>query len=105
METRLTLGKNERLKKRKVIEEVFNSGESFSIYPLRVLYLISRDSTIDNDTPGSGERVPEPILQFGVAVSKKNFKKAVDRNRIKRLIREAYRLQKPELLHAVKQQI
>ena len=43
----------------------------------------------------------ESNLQFGVGVSKKYFKKAVDRNRIKRLIREAYRLQKGELLKAV----
>ena len=103
METRLTLGKNERLKKRKVIEEIFKEGESFSVYPFRVFYLIRHDSDIDDGTPDCKERISEPILQFGVAVSKKNFKRAVDRNRIKRLIREAYRLQQVELLYAVQQ--
>ena len=103
METRLTLGKNERLKKRKVIEEIFKEGESFSVYPFLIYYLIRHDSDIDDSTPDWKERISEPKLQFGVAVSKKNFKKAVDRNRIKRLIREAYRLQQVELLYAVRQ--
>src|SRR6478609_2995237 len=101
MESRLTLGRNERLKKRKVIEEIFKSGEAFSVYPFRVYYLIRHDSDIDDGAPDWNERINEPILQFGVAVSKKNFKKAVDRNRIKRLIREAYRLQQVELRAAV----
>jgi len=103
MESRLTLGRNERLKKRKVIEEIFKSGEAFSVYPFRVYYLIRHDSDIDDGAPDWNERINEPILQFGVAVSKKNFKKAVDRNRIKRLIREAYRLQQVELRAAVHQ--
>ena len=49
-------------------------------------------------------RVPAAMgpLQFGAGVSAKNFKRAVDRNRIKRLIREAYRLQKIELHEKLK---
>lgn len=86
-----TLGKSERLKKRKYIEELFNSGESFSVYPFRIYYLLRHDSDIDDETPDRSRRVQEPILQFGVGVSKKNFKKSVHRNRIKRLIREVYR--------------
>lgn len=39
----------------------------------------------------------EPFLQAGFGVSVKNFKKAVDRNRVKRLMKEAYRVQKTEL--------
>ncbi len=100
---RYTLGKKERLKKRKYIEELFNSGESFSIYPLRIYFSLKHDSDIDDGTPGWSERIQEPILQFGVGASKKNFKKAVDRNRIKRLIREAYRLQNLGLSAAVHQ--
>src|SRR5690349_2938389 len=47
--------------------------------------------------PKSPTRSSQPALQFGVGVSAKHFKKAVQRNTIKRLIREAYRLQKRKL--------
>ena len=50
----------------------------------------------------SAARISRDPVQFGVGASGKNFKKAVDRNRIKRLIREAYRLQKQELQKLVK---
>lgn len=50
-----------------------------------------------------GEGEPESPLQFGVGVSKRYFKRAVDRNRIKRLVREAYRTQKLPLKAAVEQ--
>ncbi len=87
---RYTLGKNERLKSRKVIEQLFKVGKSFSVFPFRVIYMLSttddRPQTTDNS-----------LLQAGFSVSSRNFKKAVDRNRIKRLMREAYRLQKNEL--------
>lgn len=73
----LTLKKKERLKSRKAIDALFQSGNSFSLFPFRVVYLFT--------TTG---------VQVGVGASKKNFKKAVDRNRVKRLTREAYRLQK-----------
>jgi ribonuclease P protein component len=82
-----TLGKNERLKSRKQIELLFSEGKKFVVAPFRVFYLV-RNSPIS--------------LQFGVGVSSKNFKKAVDRNRIKRLTKEAYRLQKNDLKEKVK---
>ena len=91
-----TLGKLERVKKRKVIEEIFDSGESFLISPFKVFY-ISKSVSIQERIIGHEKREVDSSLQFGVAVSKKNFKKAVDRNRIKRLVREAYRTQKGEL--------
>ena len=77
---RYTLGKNERLKKRKVIEQLFKQGNSFSVFPFRVLWLYQLQ-----------QNVP---LQAGFTVSSKNFKKAVDRNLIRRLMKEAYRLHK-----------
>jgi ribonuclease P protein component len=86
---RYTLGKAERLKSRKAIEDLFSSGESFSLHPFRV-YFLKRN--FEHCTE-KNEKHPH-ALQFGVGVSKKNFKKAVDRNRLKRLTREAYRLQK-----------
>lgn len=83
MAKEFTLGKEERLKSQKQTELLFSEGEKFTITPFRIYY------TIVN--PG------KTSIQFGVGVSKKNFKKAVDRNRIKRLVREAYRLQKSGL--------
>ena len=77
---RLTFKKEEKLKSRKLIEQLFMSGKTFSIFPFRIIYILS-------DT----ERY---VLQSGFGVSAKKFKKAVDRNRVKRLMREVYRLQK-----------
>jgi ribonuclease P protein component len=88
-----TLHKSERLKKRKIIEHLFNEGSSFSIYPFRVFYFLNKTLSEGNQP-----------LQFGTGASKRNFKKAVDRNRIKRLIREAYRTQKLPLQQLVTEQ-
>jgi ribonuclease P protein component len=78
-----TLGKNERLKQRKFIEQLFKEGKSFSVFPFRIYYLFL-------------EELSSP-LQAGFSASTRNFKKAVDRNRIKRITKEAYRLQKNKL--------
>jgi ribonuclease P protein component len=83
MAKRFGLGRKEKLKSRKQVEELFTSGKSFPVFPLRVIYRFLSSQ--------QGE------LQIGVSASKRNFKKAVDRNRLKRLMREAYRLQKHEL--------
>lgn len=79
-----TLPKQERLASRSCIEDLFSNGESFSIYPFRILYCFS---------PGES-----PGVRILFSVPKKKFKKAVERNRIKRLCRESYRIQKHELL-------
>lgn len=79
-----TFGKQERLHSKKQIDRLFKEGGSFFKYPFRVYFL--------------KEKIKEPVLpQVLIAVSKKNFRKAVDRNKIKRRIREAYRKNKKPL--------
>ncbi len=75
--------KEERLKSRKTIDKLFKSGQSFGQFPLRVVWM-------ELENP-----MGESPVQFALTVPKKKFKRASDRNRIRRLIREAYRLQKP----------
>ena len=77
--------KAEKLKSKKIIDLLFSEGKSVSKYPLRLVY-IKHD--FEEDIP----------LKIGVSVSKKYFKKAVDRNYYKRLLRECYRLNKQLLV-------
>ncbi len=76
-----TFKKSEKLKSKKLIEQLFLEGHSVSAFPLRLIYL----QTFLKDGAN---------IKIGVSVSKQIFKKAVDRNRIKRLLREIYRLNK-----------
>lgn len=80
-----TYPKNEKLKSKKLIDLLFSEGKSVSKYPLRLVYV---PFELENNEK----------LKFGVSVSKKHFKKAVDRNYYKRLLRECYRLNKHLLL-------
>ena len=81
-----TLHKVERLDKKKIIEKMFAGGSrSFSVFPLSVVYLPVEELEADAS-----------IL---ISVSKRRFKRAVKRNRVKRQIREAYRVNKHELLN------
>lgn len=85
-----TLTKQERLKSRKTIARLFKEGKSFVAYPLRVIWLVTEGEKV-----GEGER--EFTAQLAISVPKRAFKTAVARNRLKRQIREAYRLHKQEL--------
>lgn len=78
----LSFGKKEKLCSLKMIQKLFSEGKSFVKYPLRISQIT---------TPA----LPEPVCcQVLVSVSKKKFKRANKRNRIKRQIRESYRLNK-----------
>lgn len=83
---RFTLGKEKKLKSRKSIELLFKKRQQVRKGALKVIYL--------------KEKGQQPH-QIGVSVSKRFFKKAPDRNRIKRLIKEAYRLQQHDISCAI----
>ena len=81
-----TFKKEERLCSKKLLDKLFHNGSSFLVYPFRIVSL------------------PEALIvnfpaQVVIAVSKRKFKRAVDRNLIKRRVREAYRLNKAEFLY------
>lgn len=76
--------KEERLNKERWIKELFERGSSFHLYPFRVLFLPHPDPKW-------------PATQALISIPVRNFKKAVDRNTLKRRIREGYRLNKHTL--------
>ena len=76
--------KKEKLKSSKLLETLFTKGRSLNAFPVKVFYM---PLTTTDELP----------IKAGVGVSARNFKKAVDRNRIKRLLRECYRLNKLSL--------
>ncbi|WP_320054848.1 ribonuclease P protein component [uncultured Acetobacteroides sp.] len=76
--------KTERLCSKKDFEQLFTGSNSFFVYPFKVVY-----RTVDYSE--------KEYLKIGISVSKRNFKRAVKRNYIKRRIREAFRLNKGQL--------
>ncbi len=95
MNPKATLNYRQRLKSRGLIEAVFKKGTAFNVFPFRVVVLFT---ALDMEASNA------PFLQAGFSVSAKKFKKAVDRNRIKRLTKEAYRIQKHLLEQQLQQQ-
>ena len=89
-----TFNKRERIVSKKLIEQLFSKGSSFSIsaFPLRIV--VMETTRVADDAP----------VQVLVSGSKRHFKHAVDRNRVKRQIREAYRHHKQILTERVQQQ-
>jgi ribonuclease P protein component len=80
-----TYPKKEKLKSKTTIDLLFSEGNSVSKYPLRLVYVENKEENAE-------------LIKFGVSVSKKYFKKAVDRNYFKRVLRETYRLNKHLLI-------
>ena len=80
-----TYPKKEKLKSKTTIDVLFSEGNSVSKFPLRLVY-------VENKEPNA------ELMKMGVSVSKKYFKKAVDRNYFKRVLRETYRLNKHLLI-------
>ena len=83
-----TFTKEERLCNKKLIDKLFHSGSSFLCYPFKASWML-----VDKE-----QQFPVQVL---FAVSKRRFKRAVDRNLIKRRMREAYRLHKQQHLYAL----
>lgn len=87
---KFTLGKEEKLKSRKLIEHLFAEGKRVKSFPLQLIYLqISHDS--------------EFPVKVAFSVPKRVVKLAVDRNRIKRMMREVYRLNKYLIAENIKE--
>lgn len=87
---RFTFKREEKLKSRKLIEKLFEKGDSITEFPLRMIFLkIEHNSNFK--------------VQASFSVSKRKFKKAVDRNRIKRLMRECYRTNKHTIYQNIKE--
>jgi len=82
--------KIEKLKSKKTIDSLFTEGKSVGKYPLRLVFI---QEDFEDDVQ----------LKMGVSVSKKYFKKAVDRNYFKRVLRECYRLNKHILIENLDQ--
>ncbi|MEP6467692.1 MAG: ribonuclease P protein component [Parafilimonas sp.] len=83
MTNNFSYNKTEKLKSKKQLDALFANAKSFVVFPVKVWY----------DLPV----VQDNIIKTGVGVSSRHFKKAVHRNRVKRLLREAYRTEKQPL--------
>ena len=83
-----TFQKHERLKSKRYFDALFAKGKSIKSYPIRVIFLEFNEENFE------GIKSLPNQSQVAFSVPKKRFKKAVDRNRIKRQMREAYRLNK-----------
>lgn len=80
-----TFSKQERLTGKTSIDRLFNEGKSFNLFPFKVFF-----SIVDHPS--------EPLARLLIAIPKRKVKHAVDRNRLRRLVREAYRLNKTEFI-------
>ena len=87
-----TYKKTDKLKSRKQTQHLFSTGQAINVFPIRLIYTIEPiESTAANLSLTS-------VLQAGVGAPSRTFRKAVQRNRVKRLLREAYRLEKPNFI-------
>jgi ribonuclease P protein component len=84
LSSQFTFQKKDKLKSRKQTQFLFAKGQSMNAFPIKLIY------TIESNEPGS--------LQTGVGAPSRTFRKAVARNRVKRLLREGFRLERPDFL-------
>jgi ribonuclease P protein component len=86
LSSQFTFQKKDKLKSRKQTQFLFAKGQSMNAFPIKLIY------TIESNEPGS--------LQTGVGAPSRTFRKAVARNRVKRLLREGFRLERPDFLRS-----
>jgi ribonuclease P protein component len=87
-----TYKKTDKLKSRKQTQHLFSTGQAINVFPIRLIYTIEpMESNAESASATS-------LLQAGVGAPSRTFRKAVQRNRVKRLLREAYRLEKPNFI-------
>ena len=89
---KFTYQKKDKLKSRKQMQFLFSNGKAITMHPIRLIY------NIENAESGI---FPTGLLQAGVGAPSRHFRKAVQRNRVKRLLREGYRLEKPDFMSAI----
>lgn len=89
---KFTYQKKDKLKSRKQTQFLFSNGKAITMHPIRLIY------NIENAEAGI---FPTGLLQAGVGAPSRHFRKAVQRNRVKRLLREGYRLEKPDFMSAI----
>lgn len=80
--------KDERLSSEKIIERLFADGNRFTVFPIGVVWLFA---SLDSSSP----------VQVLISVSRRKFKRAVDRNLLKRRMREAYRRNKQPFIESL----
>jgi ribonuclease P protein component len=89
---KFTYQKKDKLKSRKQMQFLFSKGTAINMHPIRLLY------TIEKEEAGI---FSNGLLQAGVGAPSRQFRKAVKRNKVKRLLREGYRLEKPNFTNSI----
>ena len=107
MNKTFTYQKKDKLKSRKQTQFLFSKGSAISVGPIRLLYTLeTEDAEEFSIEKSSKEKFPKGefqkgVLQAGVGAPSRHFRKAVMRNKVKRLLREGYRMERPAFMNAI----
>ena len=102
-----TYQKKDKLKSRKQTQFLFSKGSAISVGPIRLLYTLETEDAEEFSIENSSkEKFPKGefqkgVLQAGVGAPSRHFRKAVMRNKVKRLLREGYRMERPAFMNAI----